>query len=369
MDGTLKSQQGAEIRTSWKMVKPGELEVRVPLESEAAGPVTIAVKEYGVAGADEISLHSYSEAGHLVDFAINAGDREGVLRGTRLDEIAGVDVKGIRFSPSDLSRANDKDELRLTAKEEAIAAFHPGDKLTARVSWKDGRSRELVTTVESPRPKVNLIAKNIDPGPSALAINLGSPDELPQDGKISFVVKSESPEAFQHAEKVEVASEDGSFSVLLGLEDGSLTLEDPQNVLVELEPLKAFGRSCFGALRFRPVQSDGKKGDWQSLATVVRVPFLTEIHCLKITDKVCSLSGSNLFLIDSVASDPEFADRVYVPVGFMDSTLSVPRPAGEPLYIRLRDDPSIVSVAAPSGMPASAKSSTLPRRKSNVTLN
>ena len=365
---TLKNQQGSELQTSWKMMKPGELEVRVPLENEVAGSVTIAVKQYGVAEPDEIHMHSYSEAGYLVDFAINAGDREGVLRGTRLDEIAGVDVKGIGFSPSSLSRANDKDELRLTAGEEAIDAFHPDDKLIARVSWKDGRARELAITVEAPRPKVNLIAKNIDPGPSALAISLGSQDELPQDGKLSFVVKSEIPEAFQHTEKIEVANEDGSFDVLLDLEDGSLTLEDPRNVLVELEPLKAFGRSCFGALRFRPVQSGGKKGDWQWLATVVRVPFLTEIHCLKSSDKLCSLSGSNLFLIDSVASDPEFANSVYVPVGFMDSTLSVPRPAGEPLYIRLRDDPSIVSVAAPAGMPASTKSPSPPRRKANTTL-
>jgi len=108
-------------------------------------------------------------------------------------------------------------------------------------------------------------------------------------------VKSEIPEAFQHTEKIEVANEDGSLDALLGLEDGSLTLEDPRNVLVELEPLKVFGRACFGTLRFRPVQSDGKKGDWQSLAIVVRVPFLTEIQCLKSSDKLCSLSGPNLF--------------------------------------------------------------------------
>ena len=370
VDGvTLKDDQGAEIQTSWKMLKPGELEVRFPLANERAGPVTISVMQYGLAEPDQVRLQTYSETGHLDSFAINAGDRQGVLRGTRLDEIAALVLKGIRFTPADLSRANDKDELRLAGPEEAMDAFDPGDKLTAQIFWKDGRSRELATTVDPPRPKVNLIAKHIDLGPTALAICLGSQDELPQDGKLSFVVKSEIPEVFQRSEKIEVGTEDGLFDVLLSLEDGTLTLEDSQNVLVELEPLKIFGRSCFGALRFRPVQSDGKKGDWQPLATLVRAPFLTEIHCLKNSDPQCSLSGANLFLIDSVASDPDFTNSVYVPVGFMDSTLNIPRPVGDHLYIKLRDDPSIVSIATPAGIPGGAKSPSNRPRKPNTNIN
>jgi hypothetical protein len=370
VDGvTLKDDQGAEIQTSWKMLKPGELEVRFPLANERAGPVTISVMQYGLAEPDQVRLQTYSETGHLDSFAINAGDRQGVLRGTRLDEIAALVLKGIRFTPADLSRANDKDELRLAGPEEAMDAFDPGDKLTAQIFWKDGRSRELATTVDPPRPKVNLIAKHIDLGPTALAIRLGSQDELPQDGKLSFVVKSEIPEVFQRSEKIEVGTEDGLFDVLLSLEDGTLTLEDSQNMLVELEPLKIFGRSCFGALRFRPVQSDGKKGDWQPLATLVRAPFLTEIHCLKNSDAQCSLSGANLFLIDSVASDPDFTNSVYVPVGFMDSTLNIPRPVGDHLYIKLRDDPSIVSIATPAEIPGGAKSPSNRPRKPNTNIN
>jgi hypothetical protein len=148
-----------------------------------------------------------------------------------------------------------------------------------------------------------------------------------------------------------------------------LTLEDPRNVLVELDPLKTFGRSCFGALRFRPVQSDGGKGDWHPLAILVRVPFLTEIHCPRSSDEQCTLSGSNLFLLDSVASDPEFTNSVLVPIGFMDSSVSVPRPAGELLYIKLRDDPLIVSTATLAGIPGGAKSSSNPRRKPGTTVN
>jgi hypothetical protein len=106
------------------------------------------------------------------------------------------------------------------------------------------------------------------------------------------------------------------------------------------DPYKALGPSAFGQLRFRPVQADGTKGDWQSLATLVRVPVLKELHCPESADKPCQLSGVNLFLIDSVASDQQFTHTAPVPTGFIDSTLSVPHPAESGLYIKLRDDPS-----------------------------
>jgi hypothetical protein len=365
----LKDRQGAEIHTSWKVIKPGELEVRVPLQNQDEGPVTIAVKQFGESPADEVRLQTYAEAGHLDKLVLNEGDHQAILIGTRLDQIASVDLQGMRFTPGDLSRTNNKDELKLLGPKEAADTFHSGDVAKTKVLWKDGRSRDLEITIESQRPQVDLVAKSIDPGPTALAIQLGNRDQLPQDGKLSFVVKSQSPETFPRNEKIEIATDDGSFDVLLGLDDGALTLEDSRNVLIELEPLKTFGRSCFGALRFRPVSADGRKGDWQPLAILVRVPFLTELHCTKSSDKQCSLSGSNLFLIDSVASDPEFNNRVEVPVGFMNTMLAVPRPVGELLYIRLRDDPSIVSIASPPGIPASAKSSANPRRKTDNTTN
>lgn len=56
--------------------------------------------------------------------------------------------------------------------------------------------------------------------------------------------------------------------------------------------------------------------------------------------------GQNLFLIDSVASDSQFTHTIAVPVGFVDTTLTVPRPNGTLLYIKLRDDPGTVTMAA-----------------------
>jgi hypothetical protein len=120
-----------------------------------------------------------------------------------------------------------------------------------------------------------------------------------------------------------------------------------------LNPRKAFGPSAFGPLRFRPVEADGTKGDWQALATLVRVPAIKEIRCPESPDKACQLSGTNLFLIDSVASDADFTHTTPVPSGFIDSTLSVPHPNGDTLYIKLRDDPSTVNALTLPAQPES----------------
>ncbi len=156
-------------------------------------------------------------------------------------------------------------------------------------------------------------------------------------------MKSEVPQKFSHTEKIEVATEDESFHVLLSEATGDLILQDAQTALAIFDPTKSFGPAAFGPLRFRPVDADGNKGDWVSLTTLVRVPALKEIHCPDKPDEQCKLTGANLFLIDSVASDPQFSHTIPVPAGFVDSTLSVPRPNGTLLYLKLRDDPPTVS--------------------------
>jgi hypothetical protein len=76
----------------------------------------------------------------------------------------------------------------------------------------------------------------------------------------------------------------------------------------------------------------------------VRIPSVKEIRCPDSPDKQCKLTGTNLYLIDSVASDSQFSHTVPVPAGFVDSTLTVPRPNGTLLYLKLRDDPSTVNM-------------------------
>ena len=337
-DIKIEDARGKAIKTTWKVTKPEELELKVELKDQSAGPMTVKLQQFGLAKPDELPLQLYSEAAHLDGFTINAGDQEGVLKGTRLDEVDHFELNGVHFLPANLIRANEKDELHLSAAQPA--AFLADQSLVAHVALKDGRTLELTTKVAAPRPRVTLVSKNIQLGNTPLTINLGGQDELPLDGQISFLLKTEIPDRFPRTERIEVATADESFSVLLSVADGTLVLRDADSFLAVVDPHKALGPSAFGQLRFRPVQADGTKGDWQSLATFVRVPVLKELHCPESADKPCQLSGVNLFLIDSVASDQQFTHTAPVPIGFLDSTLSVPHPAESGLYIKLRDDPS-----------------------------
>jgi hypothetical protein len=341
---TLKNEQGKPIKAVWSSPAANELELKVPLKEESPGKIAMLVKEYGVGKADEVELRSYAEAAHLDRFAINAGDSQSTLIGTRLDQVAAVELNGIRFAPAGLSRVDTKDELRLSTDAKDISALHAGDKVTAHTDLKDGRILNLEATIAPPRPKVTLINKSIQLGRSPSVFHLANQDELPQDGKLLFFLKTEVPETFSRTQKIEVATPDGAYDVSLSLDDGSLVAQDAQTVMATLDPLKSFGLSAFGSLRFRAVDGNAK-GDWQPLASLVRFPALKEVRCPESPDKQCILSGANLFLISAVASDPEFKHSVPVPEGFADSTLSVPRPENSLLYVKLRDNPSSVNPA------------------------
>lgn len=348
---TIKNGRGKQLKASWKLVKANELEVTLPLQDESSGPVVVFVKQSGLTKPDEVSLQAYSEAAHPDHFALDAGDPQGVLTGSRLDEVAGLQLADVHFVPAELSRADGKDELRLSAAPSETVAFTAGQKLVAHVSLKDGRVLNLDTTIDPPRPRVTLLSKSARTGSIASVVRLGNQDDLPQEGEISFFVKTEIPNIFPRDEKIEIGTEDGSSDALLGFVDGTLFLEDPKTVLVNVQPLKALGPSAFGPVRFRPVAGNGEKGDWQPLVKLVRLPRLKEVRCPDSPDKPCTLIGDNLFLLDSVASDPQFVHNVPVPSSFVESGLSVPRPNGTLLYVKLRDDPSVVNKAVLPVMP------------------
>ncbi|MGH9587689.1 MAG: hypothetical protein ACRD3F_12100, partial [Acidobacteriaceae bacterium] len=175
-------------------------------------------------------------------------------------------------------------------------------------------------------------------------IQIANPDELPQNAVLMFSLKAETPEKFSRAEKIEVATADGSYSTMLTLANG-LTLQDQHTAVAKLVPAKAFGTSAFGALRFRVVTDNGVSGDWQPLATLVRLPSFDSLQCSDQPQVACKLRGSNLFLVDSIAQTQQFTAPVQVPDGFPGRVLPVPHPLdGGELYVKLRDDPSVVNL-------------------------
>ncbi|MGH3547581.1 MAG: hypothetical protein ACRDQU_05580, partial [Pseudonocardiaceae bacterium] len=260
-----------------------------------------------------------------------------------MDEVAGLAVAGVAFAPGALASSQGIDQLTMSAQDTAAAAaLKPGDAGLAKVRLKDGRVLDLEALIAAPRPSVALIGKSVRPSPSddGTHIQLANDDELPQRARLTFSVRAKSPAVFGRDEMLEIATADGSYATTLSLANGGITLENRSVAIARLDPAQAFGPSAFGPLQFR-VEEGGVTGDWQPLATLVRLPKLHELVCPATPELACKLSGSNLFLVDSISTDPAFAHPVQVPDGFPGYALPVPHPTDGRLFVKLRDDPGV----------------------------
>ncbi len=342
----LKDLAGKQLKAEWKNVKPNELEVKLPLQEASPGAMTLLVSQYGVTEPQPISIQTFSEAGHFDGFVMHAGDSQGVLKGSRLDQVASLSIRNLIFVPGELTRSGG-DELPMVAQDsQAAASLKPERGIAAKVTLKDGRVLPLIGAVDPPRPRVTLISQSVQPSPSSRESNIQLTDqgELPQDAILTFAVRAQVPAIFARDETIEVAGTDESWSTMLSFGNGGLTLENGQVAVATFNPAKAFGASAFGPLRFR-VMAKSIPGDWQALGNLVRLPILRDLAC-STPELACKLSGSNLYLVDSLSNDREFAHPVQVPDGFLGGALPVPHPTGGALYVRLRDDPAVINATS-----------------------
>jgi hypothetical protein len=341
----LKDPGGKELKVDWKTTRPDELELRLPLQGTTPGPMTLLVKQYGNAEPDPIQIHTFADAGRIDGFSIHAGDIVGTLKGNRLDEVANLSYKNNVFVPGELSSSHGVDELPMVAQDPpSVSALKPERNFAVKVTLKDGRVLTSVGSVDMPRPAVTLLGLQVQPSPSGIESNiqLTHSSELPQDAVLTFSLRTQSPGAFARDENIEVTTADESSTATLSFANGGVMLENSQVAVATFNPAKAFGGAAFGPLQFR-VTSKGVAGDWQALANLVRLPMLKTLKCPATPELACKLSGSNLFLIDSISDDPQFAHAVKVPEGFLGNALPVPHPKGGPLYVKLRDHPSVIN--------------------------
>jgi hypothetical protein len=341
----LKDPGGKELKVDWKTTRPDEVEIKLPLQDSVPGAMTLLVTQYGTSQQEPIVIHTFADAGRFDGFSIHAGDIIGLLKGSRLDEVASLAIKSTVFVPGELSTKHGVDELPMVAQDPpAVASFKPEHLIAAKVTLRDGRVFPLAGTVDAPRPSATLMGMNVQSSSSSVNSNiqLADPGELPQDATLTFSLRTQSPAIFSHDEVVEVATGDESSTATLSFGNGGVMLANSQIAVATLNPARAFGGAAFGPLQFR-VTAKGVAGNWQPLANLVRLPTLKDLKCPATPELACKLSGSNLFLIDSISSEPEFMHAVKVPDGFLGSALPVPHPISGTLYVKLRDDPSVVN--------------------------
>jgi hypothetical protein len=341
----LKDPAGKELKAEWKKLKPDEVEVKLPLQEAQPGPMTLLVGQYGLAQPQPIGVQGFAEAGRYDAFEIHAGDAQGLLKGSRLDEVASLTIKNVVFMPGELASRQGSDELPMVAEDAAAAGELKTERgVSAKVTLKDGRVLAVSAQIDAARPKAVLIGKSVQP--SALGadsnIQLADSGELPLDATLVFSVRAQSPATFARDETIDVATADESTVVSLSVANGGLALENSRVAVATLNPLKAFGASSYGPLKYR-VNAKGSAGDWQPLATLVRLPALKALECPPTADLACKLSGTNLYLIDSLSASADFEKPVMVPDGFLGASMPVPHPSAGTLYLKLRDDPQVIN--------------------------
>jgi hypothetical protein len=349
---SLDTATGRQVETQWKSAQgPAAVDISASLKSLAPGTFHLTIQQFGDVRPDIITTKTYSEPATLKTLELHAGDTTADLTGTSLDEVQQLTINDLTFTPAPPATPSNQDtasptpapsntdtNLRLSLPPNSQAPkLRVGERLTASFSLKDGRTLTLPVTVAPARPSVKLLSKSIGQSTST-SIHLADQDDLPVTQQLTFSLKSAAP--FPRTGQLEIANADETLRTTLSVASGSLVLQNPHTLLATLDPLKAFGNSAFGPLRLRPVSPDGTTGDWLPLVNLVRLPTFKDLHCPPDTTQPCTISGSSLYLVDSIATDAEFTTPTTVPEGFVGTTLSLPRPAKTGFYLRLRDDPT-----------------------------
>jgi hypothetical protein len=349
---TVDTAAGKQTEAQWKpAATPASVDVTASLKSLDPGALHLTIHQFGEAKPDTVATKTYSEPATLKTLEFHAGDTTADLTGVSLSQVQQLTINDLAFTPAPPSTPSNQDSasptpapsnpdtnLRLTLPPNSQAPkFNVGDHLIAHFALKDGRSLTLPVTVSPARPSVALLSKSTgDSGGNP--IHLANQDDLPASQQLTFSLRSATP--FPRDGKLEIANADESLRTNLSVSSGSLILQSPRTLLATFDPLKAFGTSAFGPLRLRPIAPDGTPGDWLPLVTLVRLPTFKDLHCPPDTTQPCTVSGSSLYLVDSIATDPTFTDPTTVPEGFVGTTLSLPRPAKTGFFLRLRDDPT-----------------------------
>jgi hypothetical protein len=328
------------------------LDLDIPLKKVQPGGYSLAIQQYGAQDKNSVPLTAYSGDIHLDGVKIHQGDSKAVLSGQGLRDVVSVEIANQTFIPT-ITGVDSK-----TMQLEAKAGVSPAEGSEAVVKVKDGRTMKVKISNEAARPGLTLLSFNGTPAQQdgALAVTLGGKDEVPLNGKLTFVVQTK--DVFPRTQTIEVATINGSVHTSLSLTTSNLILQDEHTAIATLDPLKAFGQSAFGKLQMRPVAEDGTPGDWTPLGTLVRTPQITAVHCTAADAPTCTVDGSNIFLVKSFGEGKDFAKPIEVPTGFAANTFSVPTPAdGATLYLKLRDDPdalATVTLPTPVQKPESA---------------
>jgi hypothetical protein len=161
---TLKDSAGRELAAEWTAAGPDSVDIKLAMQQAKPGTLTLLVSQYGVVQPQAIALNAYSEAARLDSFTLHAGDAQGVLRGTRLDEVASLRSMASNSLPASSRPARAWTSCRCS-RPTARGAHRSGPATVLPPKCAQGWAcAGLTTVIDAPRPRVVLIGKSAQGG-------------------------------------------------------------------------------------------------------------------------------------------------------------------------------------------------------------
>ena len=122
----LRDGSGKQTRLAFKSTGAGELEVKVPLQDAPSGDFAILVQDLGAEHPHRFPcMPTPRPAGWRASRCTRA-TRRGSSAATALDEVDGLVIRGIDFSPGTLSATNGRDELTMLGGSAPGGTAAPG---------------------------------------------------------------------------------------------------------------------------------------------------------------------------------------------------------------------------------------------------
>ncbi len=345
-----------EQKLEWKPADaPNTVAVAFTLAGGSPGSVRLRLQQFGRSQPEMLSVKAFSKPAQVSAIEFHQGDGFLVLSGQGLPQIQKGDVNGASFTrpakadSADALSARNENDLRLDLVSGQLIKLKAGEQAEAKITLIDGRALTIPLTIQGARPTLTVLNRRTVRPDGPQTVQLLDPADVPLDSTLMLSLRSNGK--FPRDATVQISSDDNSLNDSLSLADGSLVLQDRSTALAQVDLKKTFGGSAFGPLRIRLVLHDGTAGNWMPLVTLVRLPVLTGLSCTGTGELSCTLTGSDLYLVSSVANDRAFTKPVEVPDGFIGESLAVPRPVNGPLFLRLRDNPAAVAIAIPPPQP------------------
>ncbi len=330
---------GTKIPLDWKPAGSGVIALKMHLQAAAAGTVTLHISEFGLSRPVTIAEQVYPDVVRIDAALVRAADQVAVVRGHRLDEIAALRIDNSDFIPSELLHTSAGEEL--TLRSDTAVAAHALAQTEAQVRLRGGRTLQVPVSSVPAMPVATLISKTVDhvPHGKAIPLLLAGNDDIAPNEVMRFALRLDAQEPYTPDMTVEVATSDGRLVARLELDQG-LQLEDTRTLIARFSPAELLGPNVFGALRYR-LTTKKFPGAWQEFVRVVRLPELDGVACAHAGDRMCRVTGRDLYLLATVSAGSGPGQTIEVPDGYTEDVLQVPAPSKQGLYVSFRDEPGV----------------------------